>query len=269
MSEHFERSEHASHRHKPLAELCNWFRAGRDRAFRGIGPSDRNAGHRRRSILTLIVGAAVLAACQQPARADAPVAAPAAKVRSWETGEIGTAIFAGGCFWGVEGVFSHVRGVTSAVSGYHGGSKDNADYRAVVRGGTGHAEAVKVTYDPAVVRYDELLRIFFAVVADPTTLNRQGPDQGTQYRSALVPTSAEQARVAKAYLAQLSHAQLWNRPLVTKVEPYKAFYPAEPYHQDFMAKNPRNGYILRWDKPKVEALQALFPAKFRADFLRG
>ena len=176
------------------------------------------------------------------------------------------AIFAGGCFWGVEGVFSHVPGVTSAVSGYHGGSKKTADYRTVSRGTTGHAEAVRVTYDPKKVRYDQLLRIFFSVVADPTQLNYQGPDHGTQYRSALVPLSSEQRKVAAAYLAQLGKSGLWKKPIVTKVEKYRAFYPAETYHQDFMKKNPDHPYILRWDAPKVAALKRLYPDHYKRGF---
>jgi peptide-methionine (S)-S-oxide reductase len=212
--------------------------------------------------------ALALSACSGPVQAaEEPVDAPAARLLAKEEG-LQTAIFAGGCFWGVEGVFSHVKGVTSAVSGYHGGSAGTAKYSAITAGGTAHAESVKVTYDPAVVRYDELLRIFFAVVADPTLKNRQGPDVGSHYRSALVPTTADQKKVAAAYLAQLEAAKLWPRPIVTKIEPLRTFYPAESYHQDFMAKNPRHGYILRWDKPKVEALKAMFPARYRAAFLR-
>ncbi|MBS7669487.1 peptide-methionine (S)-S-oxide reductase MsrA [Croceicoccus gelatinilyticus] len=221
----------------------------------------------------MLGAAALLGACQQPAIAAASgeeaVATPAAAIRATEEGGLKTAIFAGGCFWGVEGVFSHVKGVTSAVSGYHGGSKRDATYKRVTSGATGHAEAVKVTYDPNVVRYDELLRIFFAVVADPTTLNRQGPDHGSQYRSAFVPTSAEQARVAKAYIAQLGKAKLWDKPIVTKIEKQGTFYRAEAYHQDFMAKNPNHGYIRRWDRPKVEALKTLFPADYTATFRKN
>ena len=220
--------------------------------------------------VSLLLGAALLVAgCQSPAQAESVVAAPAARVAAVEGKGLKTAIFAGGCFWGVEGVFSHVRGVTSAVSGYHGGSAAGAKYDKVTGGQTGHAEAVRVTYDPAVVRYDELLQIFFAVATDPTQLNRQGPDVGTQYRNALVPTNAEQRRVGEAYLAQLRAARLWKRPLVTRIEPYKAFYAAEAYHQDFMAENPRHSYIRRWDAPKVAALARLFPAHYRSTFTPG
>lgn len=217
----------------------------------------------------LVAGSLALTACAGPAiAAEEPVDAPAATRIAKEPKGLKTAIFAGGCFWGVEGVFSHVKGVTGAVSGFHGGSKATAKYDTITAGGTSHAESVKITYDPAVVRYDQLLRIFFAVVADPTLKNRQGPDVGTHYRSAIVPMNAEQAAVAKAYLAQLGKSGLWDRPIVTAIEPYKAFYPAEGYHQDFMANNPRHGYIVRWDAPKVAALKAMFPEHYRASFLR-
>ena len=179
-----------------------------------------------------------------------------------------TAIFAGGCFWGVEGVFSHVKGVKSAVSGFHGGSARTAKYNTIIGGFTEHAEAVKITYDPYVVRYDELLRIFFSVVTDPTQLNRQGPDVGAHYRSALVPLSKEQSAVAKAYLAQLKKSGVWKRPIVTKLEKHRKFYAAEGYHQDYMVKNPRSGYIIRHDAPKVRALKAMFPRDYRSTFLR-
>lgn len=212
------------------------------------------------------------AACQQPSAASAAediVRAPAPALTADEEGGLKTAIFAGGCFWGVEGVFSHLKGVTSAVSGYHGGSKAEADYRQVSGGGTGHAEVVKVTYDPKLVRYDQLLRVFFSVTADPTTLNHQGPDHGTQYRSALIPLNAEQRKVAAAYLAQMQRSGVWKKPIVTKIEAYKRFYPAEAYHQDFMLKNPRNGYIRAWDAPKVEGLKRLYPTFYRASFKTG
>ena len=199
---------------------------------------------------------------------DEPVNAPAPARIAKEGGGLKTAIFAGGCFWGVEGVFSHVKGVKSAQSGYHGGAAGNATYASVTSGGTGHAEAVRITYDPNLVRYDELLRIFFSVVTDPTLKNRQGPDVGTQYRSAIVPTSAEQRTVAKAYLAQMERSDVWSRPIVTRIEAKRTFYPAEARHQDFMAKNPRHGYIRRWDAPKVKALRTMFPGDYSARFLR-
>jgi peptide-methionine (S)-S-oxide reductase len=217
----------------------------------------------------LAAGSLALSACAGPAiAAEEPVDAPAATRVAKEAKGLKTAVFAGGCFWGVEGVFSHVKGVKSAVSGFHGGTKASAKYDIVTSGITDHAESVKITYDPAVVRYDQLLRIFFSVVADPTLKNRQGPDVGAHYRSAIVPTNAEQIAVAKAYIAQLGKSGLWKKPIATKIEPYKAFYPAEGYHQDFMANNPKHGYIVRWDAPKVAALKAMFPTMYRASFLK-
>lgn len=208
-----------------------------------------------------------LSACQQPAiAAEGVVAAPAAAHQASESGTK-TAIFAGGCFWGVEAVFSRVKGVQSAVSGYHGGRKSQANYRAVSTGLTNHAEAVRVVYDPSVVRYDQLLRIFFSVVADPTLKNRQGPDIGPHYRAALVPLNAEQRRVASAYLAQMEKSGKWNRPIVTGIESYMAFYPAEENHQDFMQKNPRHSYIVRWDASKVRALAKMYPSLHRSTFV--
>ncbi len=221
-----------------------------------------------RFAVLLAAGSLALTACAGPAIAEEPVNAPAATRVAKEAKGLKTAIFAGGCFWGVEGVFSHVKGVTSAVSGYHGGNAASAKYDIVSGGVTDHAESVKITYDPAVVRYDQLLRVFFAVVADPTLKNRQGPDTGAHYRSAIVPLNAEQAAVTKAYIAQLSKAGLWAKPIVTKIEPYKAFYAAEAYHQDFMANNPRHGYIRRWDAPKVAAFKTMFPNLYRASFLK-
>lgn len=220
--------------------------------------------------LTLGIAAASLAisGCAAPAFAEEPVNAPAPKRIAKEGAGLKTAIFAGGCFWGVEGVFSHVKGVKSAVAGYHGGAAGTAKYNRIITGTTNHAEAVKITYDPYVVRYDELLRIFFSVVADPTLKNRQGPDVGAHYRTALVPLNAEQRAVASAYLKQMGASRVWKRPIVTKIESHKKFYAAETYHQDFMAKNPRHGYILRWDKPKVQALKAMFPSDYRSKFLR-
>ncbi|MBV1918779.1 MAG: peptide-methionine (S)-S-oxide reductase MsrA [Sphingomonadaceae bacterium] len=208
-------------------------------------------------------------ACQQSAAAsETIVRAPLAKHRASEGEGLKSAIFAGGCFWGVEGVFSHVKGVKSAISGYHGGTRARADYKAVSAGRTLHAEAVKVTYDPAVVRYDQLLRIFFSVTADPTLKNRQGPDIGAHYRAALVPVTAGQRKVAAAYLRQMEKSGIWKRPIVTGIESYQRFYRAETYHQDFMLKNPRHPYILRWDAPKVRGLAKLFPKHFQKRFTK-
>jgi peptide-methionine (S)-S-oxide reductase len=215
---------------------------------------------------TLLIPLLALTSACQASAGEGAVRAPAAKVLADETAGLKTAIFAGGCFWGVEGVFSHVTGVKSAVSGYHGGVRKTASYNLVSSGRTGHAESVRVTYDPSTIRYDELLRIFFSVVADPTLLNRQGPDTGTQYRSALVPIGAEQRKVAEAYLKQLSGAGLWDMPIVTRIEAHGTFYPAEKYHQDFMAANPDHPYIKRWDAPKVAALKQLYPGRYKASF---
>lgn len=211
-----------------------------------------------------------LSACNQPAvAAENVVAAPAAAQIAKEGSGLKVAVFAGGCFWGVEGVFSHVKGVKSAVAGYHGGNAATATYKQIGSGVSQHAEAVRVVYDPAVVRYDELLRIFFSVVADPTLRNRQGPDVGPQYRAALVPMSKEQRSVAAAYLAQMKKSGKWDKPIVTGLENYKKFYKAETEHQDFLADNPRHPYILRWDMPKVRALKSMYPAQYSASFKRN
>jgi peptide-methionine (S)-S-oxide reductase len=183
--------------------------------------------------------------------------APLAKAKATET-----AVLAAGCFWGVEAVYEHVKGVTNVVSGYSGGNLQNPSYEQVSSGSTGHAESVRITYDPSVISYGQILKIFFSVVHDPTQLNRQGPDIGTQYRSAIFYGNDEQKRVAQAYLSQLQSAKLFPRPIVTELVPLKAFYMAEAYHQDFMARNPSYPYIVVHDKPKVEALQKQFPDRF-------
>jgi peptide-methionine (S)-S-oxide reductase len=175
------------------------------------------------------------------------------------------AVFAGGCFWGVQGVYQHTRGVVSAVSGYAGGEKHTADYDRVGTGTTGHAESVQVTFDPRQISYGRLLQIFFSVAHDPTQLNRQGPDAGPQYRSAIFPASAEQANVAKAYIAQLDGAGVYANPIVTTVEPGRTFYPAEKYHQDYMTRHPRDPYIMVNDLPKVADLKRLFPERYRSE----
>ncbi len=170
-----------------------------------------------------------------------------------------TAVFAGGCFWGVEAVFEHVKGVKSVVSGYSGGTKATASYELVSSGETGHAEAVKIVFDPAKVTYQQLLYVFFAVAHDPTQLNYQGPDHGTQYRSAIFYADENQKAMAKAFISAIDTSKALSSPVVTKLEPLKAFYEAEEYHQDFMKKNPDDRYIVVHDKPKVEALKAKFP----------
>jgi peptide-methionine (S)-S-oxide reductase len=173
-----------------------------------------------------------------------------------------TAVFAGGCFWGVEAVFEHVKGVTQVVSGYSGGSADTAKYDAVSSGNTGHAESVRVSYDPSRISYGQLLKVFFSVAHDPTELNRQGPDTGTQYRSAVFFANDEQQRVAESYIAQLQAARALPRPIVTQVTPLQAFYEAEAYHQDYLVRHPNQPYIVINDLPKIADLQRQFPALY-------
>jgi len=175
-----------------------------------------------------------------------------------------TAVFAGGCFWGVQGVFEHVKGVTRAVSGYTGGKVSDPSYEQVSSGTTGHAEAVRVTFDPSRVSYGTLLRIFFSVALDPTQVDRQGPDRGTQYRSELFVGNPDQDRVARAYVAQLGAAHLFSRPIATRIEHAGPFYPAEAYHQDYLTLHPNNPYIAINDIPKVRGLERLFPESWAA-----
>jgi peptide-methionine (S)-S-oxide reductase len=170
-----------------------------------------------------------------------------------------TAVVSGGCFWGIQAVFQHVKGVINATSGYSGGAANTAEYELVSNGDTGHAESVRITYDPSQITYGQLLRIFFSVAHDPTQLNRQGPDTGTQYRSSIFYASDEQKRIAEAYIAQLEKAKVFPRPIVTQVAALKAFYPAEAYHQDYAAHHPNNPYIVVNDAPKVANLRQHFP----------
>ncbi|HEX5181810.1 MAG TPA: peptide-methionine (S)-S-oxide reductase MsrA [Allosphingosinicella sp.] len=208
-------------------------------------------------ILLPLLGLA--AACSQAAAAPPP---PSPKVDVPAAAGLQTAVFAGGCFWGMEGVFEHVKGVRSAVSGYAGGKASDADYEDVSSETTGHAESVKITYDPRQVSYGQLLRIFFAE-HDPTELDRQGPDRGTSYRSAIFPQNAAQRRAATAYIAQLDAAHAFPHPVVTKIES-GAFYPAEDYHQGFLRKHPDHPYIRMWDMPKLADLKRQFPTFWRA-----
>lgn len=213
--------------------------------------------------LAALLSGAIVAQCA-PAQAEGAVQLPAAAVDPAVKAKRATAILAGGCFWGVEGVFSHVKGVISVESGYHGGSAATARYELTHDGKSGHAEAVRIVYDPTQVSYGTLLRILFSVVADPTLKNRQGPDVGSQYRAAIVPVDAVQRQVAGAYLAQIGNGKYFAKPIVVPVESYKRFYPAEANHQDFMRRNPSNGYIVRWDAPKLAALKRLYPTLVRA-----
>jgi peptide-methionine (S)-S-oxide reductase len=173
------------------------------------------------------------------------------------------AVLAGGCFWGVQGVYQHVKGVTSAVSGYAGGARDTARYQMVSDGDTGHAETVQITFDPRQITYGKLLQIFFSVAHDPTTLNRQGPDVGTQYRSTIFPANDEQARIARAYIAQLNDARVFKAKIVTTIESGRPFFPAEAYHQDYLTLHPREPYIVYNDLPKVRELKRLFADLYR------
>jgi peptide-methionine (S)-S-oxide reductase len=196
--------------------------------------------------------------------AESPVAiAPPALDNPKVSGAPQTAVLAGGCFWGVQGVFEHVRGVQKVVAGYAGGDKATAQYETVSSGTTGHAESVKITFDPAQISYGEILRIAFSVVHDPTQLNRQGPDAGTQYRSAIFYADESQKHIAEAYISQLESSHAFPRPIVTRVDPLKGFFPAEDYHQDYLIHNPHVPYIAIYDIPKVENFKRMFPELYR------
>ncbi len=212
----------------------------------------------------LAVGA-VLAITGQPAFAgkQAYVLPPPALDEPSTAATQETAVFAGGCFWGVQGVFQHVKGVSQALSGYAGGASGNATYDQVSTGATGHAESVKVTYDPSVISYGELLRIYFSVAHDPTELNRQGPDIGTQYRSTIFSENASQRKIAAAYIDQLNAAGVYPAKLATTIEPLKGFYPAEGYHQDYLTRHPDSMYIMFNDLPKVENLKKMFASRYQ------
>jgi peptide-methionine (S)-S-oxide reductase len=221
-------------------------------------------------VVVLSVAAAVLVAGQSrslfQARQEAPRLVPAPDVDAPEGGApTETAVLAGGCFWGVQGVFQHTTGVISAVSGYAGGEKRTADYDLVGTGTTGHAESVQVTFDPRQVSFGRLLQIYFSVAHDPTQLDRQGPDTGPQYRSAIFPANAEQAAIAKAYITQLDRAGVFPYPIVTRIEPDRTFYRAEKYHQDYMTRHPHDPYIMVNDLPKVADLKRLFPQLYRSN----
>lgn len=224
---------------------------------------------RARLGLSAFIGAGALACvfALSSSRADeaARRAAPPAMDEPATGADREVAIVAGGCFWGVQGVFQHVDGVVSAVSGYAGGAASTAHYEMTSEGNTGHAESVKITFDPAKITYGKLLQIYVSVAHDPTELNRQGPDEGTQYRSAIFPTSEAQAQVAKAYIDQLNTAHAFTGAVVTTIEPGKTFYAAEGYHQDFLARNPHYPYIVYNDLPKIDALKRLFPEAYRPD----
>ena len=210
-------------------------------------------------VMTAILGLAIVALAKSPV--VPPPSIDAAKTANTPAQ---TAVFAGGCFWGIQAVFQHVKGVTNAVSGYSGGEAKTADYHQVSTGETGHAESVQVTYDPGQITYGQLLQIFFSVAHNPTELNRQGPDEGTQYRSAIFYANEEQKKIATAYIAQLDAAKVFSRRIATDVTPLKAFYPAEAYHQDYATRHPDNPYILYNDAPKVDNLKQEFPAIYKS-----
>ena len=216
------------------------------------------------SLFVLSAIAALAPRLGASARASAVVLpAPAIDARLAAKPTLDTAVFAGGCFWGVEAVFEHLKGVRLAESGYAGGSVASPTYEQVSSGDTGHAEAVRVVYDPSQISYGQLLQVFFSVAHDPTQLNRQGPDHGTQYRSAIFYRNAEQQKLAAAYVAQLTAAKTFSRPIVTQIAPLQAFNMAEAYHQDYMAHNPKAYYIVVNDAPKVEHLKERFPALYK------
>ncbi|RAZ90128.1 peptide-methionine (S)-S-oxide reductase [Mesorhizobium hawassense] len=212
------------------------------------------------ALAALVLSAAAAVFWQSPARSaeDAVVIPPPAFDEKAASGTE-KAIFAGGCFWGVQGVFQHVKGVSKAVSGYTGGSAENAVYEVVGTGSTGHAESVEITYDPSKITYGQLLQVYFSVAHNPTQLNYQGPDSGTQYRSTIFAENDEQKKVAESYIAQLDKAKVFGKPIVTTLETGKTFYPAEDYHQDFLTLNPTYPYIVYNDLPKIENLKSLFP----------
>ena len=221
----------------------------------------------RLSLCAAAIGALAIAAFNVVpsfASEDA-VVSPAPAMDAQPSDAVQPAVLSGGCFWGVQGVFQHTAGVVSAVSGYAGGNKATAQYEIVSTGTTGHAESVQVKYDPKKISYGKLLQIFFSVAQNPTQLNFQGPDLGTQYRSALFVADPEQRKVAESYISQLDKAHVFAEPIVTKVSDSAGFYPAEPYHQDFLTLNPTYPYIVYNDLPKIENLKALFPADYRSE----
>ena len=215
-------------------------------------------------------GAGIIAAVMLPlatlsANAAEPVQlVPAPVVDASPANGLQTAVLSGGCFWGVQGVYEHVKGVTKVFAGYAGGAASTAQYETVSTGTTGHAESVKITFDPKQISYGKILQIFFSVATNPTELNYQGPDEGTQYRSEIWALNPDQTRVATAYIAQLTAAHAFSAPIVTRVDPYKGFYPAEDYHQDYLVHYPDNDYIAYNDIPKVEGLKSLFPQVYAA-----
>lgn len=217
----------------------------------------------RRTLLALAAAGAIGQCSAFSFGAEEAVVIPPPSIDEITQAHSETAVFAGGCFWGVQGVFQHVKGVKNAVSGYAGGAANTAQYERVSDGDTGHAESVEVTFDPSQVSYGTLLQIYFSVAHNPTELNRQGPDSGTQYRSAIFTNNSEQQRVAQAYIKQLDAAHSFNKPIVTKLESFNGFYPAEEEHQDFLTEHPTYPYIVINDLPKVAQLKQLYPDRYQ------
>jgi peptide-methionine (S)-S-oxide reductase len=218
------------------------------------------------SAVLLIGATAGLALRETASAADRGVTLPAPALDNQKApGQAQSIVLSGGCFWGVQGVFEHVRGVRRVVAGYAGGARDSAHYETVGLGNTGHAESVQVSFDPSQVSLGEILQVFFSVVHDPTQVNRQGPDVGTQYRSEIFYSDAEQRKLAESYIAQLNEAHAFSRPIATRVDPLPGFYAAEDYHQDFLQHNPNYPYIVYNDLPKIENLKRLFPAEYTSE----
>lgn len=229
-----------------------------------FSPSSLFSRCRRMALLAATLAGAALALPMAPAQAREGIVIPApAADAAVSGGGTQVAVLAGGCFWGIQGVFQHVEGVVSAVSGYAGGKSGTAHYDEVGSGDTGHAESVQITYDPSKISYGKLLQVFFSAAHDPTQINRQGPDVGTQYRTAIFPQNEEQGRIARAYIAQLDAAHVFAAPIATKVEPGQSFYRAEAYHQDYLTLHPTQPYIVFNDLPKIENLKRLFPDLYR------
>ena len=219
-----------------------------------------------RRILILAVTACVIASGSRwnASAGESAVSLPVPRADGpKQAGPLQSAVLAGGCFWGVQGVFEHVKGVRRVLSGYAGGGQSSAEYRVVSSGTTGHAESVRIDFDPKEISYGEILRVYFSVAHDPTQLNRQGPDSGTQYRSSIFYANDEQRKIAEAYIAQLNQAKAFDAPIVTRVDPLKGFYPAEDYHQDFLINNPHDPYIVFNDLPKIRNLQRIYPEMYR------
>jgi peptide-methionine (S)-S-oxide reductase len=231
----------------------------------------KSSSKNRRAVIwgasALALAAAGLAAAgYRPALADQPAqAVPAAAYAPADPATSETATLSGGCFWGLQGVYEHVKGVTRVYAGYAGGAAATAQYETVSTGTTGHAESVQITFDPRQISYAQILQIYFTVATDPTELNYQGPDTGTQYRGEIWAQTPAQQKIATAYVAQLSAAHVFSQPIVTRIDPYKGFYQAEAYHQDFLVLHPDYPYIAMNDMPKVENLQKFFPSLYRAD----